>query len=922
MRPRQFDKQLRSVFMVLSGLTILVGLASIGVNRFLVVTQQRVLNDSIAIIERAERVAVDADLAATLAEQLAFSRTDAEIATNAGTLAGRIDRIETDLQAMRRFLGQAEDPLPEPAEARALVARIGDSVRRLHGLDDTISKARDRLTQAGVRLAALVATERDLARLRVTAGLWQMYAAPAGADLRPGLDRLGDVDFFAFERIGELAEATATLTRIAQETVMTPTAPALTDLRAALRGAVALADRRLGFLPSAAARQAAGRDIALFAAADGPAGLIAAQEARLKTQSEIRALSARLDDRLAVLTRAAGSGRDATRLQMRQRIAAAGLRTTVLTGALVAVILAALLVGYLVWLRTRRRVVHRLDAVAERIIGVAQGNPGRPVPISGHDEIGRLEKALNILRRRAEEAARLRKSLESAVLARTADVVAEMHSANAARAEAEEQSRAKTHFLARMSHEIRTPLNGVIGLLDLLAAEEPDPRRRDRLQTALTSARDLQAMTEDILAFSSGEDAGRQVGGAAFDPAQLARSLGEHLGVLARAKGLEVTVDIARDLPPGLWGAATQIRQVVLNLLSNAVKYTETGSVALTVAHRPLPEGLHEIGFVVADTGPGMTAEETRHAFDIYGRSMSARRRGVPGVGLGLAIVRQLTDAMGGELRVSTRPDHGSTFTLVLRLPEAAAPAAPIELAPVPAGLRVLVVDDHPVNRLVARGYLDRMGCDVTEAETGTEAIAAATAERFDLILIDLNLPDLMGDEVARRIGQAAARLVLLTAEPVRDDAATRARFGVDAVLTKPIAPRDLLRVLGGAAAPSTPEPPVSDAIETRLRDDIATLGAPLVADIVAAFLDDLSAAVTALAEAPDAAARRKIAHRIKGAASNFGLTALCDLLRRIEGDDPAALRGLRDSAQQAAAALRGAAGRAGLQLPGAAAKQ
>ncbi|MFD1810419.1 sensor histidine kinase [Gemmobacter lanyuensis] len=279
------------------------------------------------------------------------------------------------------------------------------------------------------------------------------------------------------------------------------------------------------------------------------------------------------------------------------------------------------------------------------------------MPISGQDEIGGLEQALNILRARAIEAADLRNRLEAAVLDRTADVVAEMQSANAARADAEAQSRAKTHFLARMSHEIRTPLNGLIGLLDLLAGDERDAKRRARLEVALTSARDLQAMTEDILAFSVTEDGQDQAERDPFDPVALARGLGAHLEVLAANKGLRAEVEIDPALPPALLGAAPKIRQVMMNLLSNAVKYTAQGGVTLSVTAHPAPDGQHEIAFAVRDTGPGMTAEETRHAFDIYGRSRSARQNGVVGVGLGLAIVRQLTDAMGA--RCMFRPGRG-----------------------------------------------------------------------------------------------------------------------------------------------------------------------------------------------------------------------------------------------------------------------
>ncbi len=909
--------------MVLSGLTILVGLASISVNRFLAQTQKQVLGTSIAIIERTERVASEADLAGSLAGQLALAGTAPEIARTAGTLSAKIDLIAADIAAMRQFLSGATGTLDAAADARALVAQMSGAAQHLRRLDASVRRAKDRLAHAGQGLAARIATEKDLARLRITAGIWELYAMPAGRNQRPGLDRLADVDFFAFERLGDLSEATATLMRLVQQIADSPSAAAIGSLRTGFRETARLAGARTRFMPTSRGRAEADRNLAILGSADGDGGLIALQLEKLAVTDTLAQLSDDLAGKLAVLTDEASRGRNETRALMKERVAAAGWQAMVLTAGLAAVVMVAVLAGFLVWMRTRARVVRRLGAVAERIVTVARGEIGAPMTVSGNDEIGRLEKALNVLRRRTEEAAQLRDSLESAVLARTADVVAEMRLANEARAEAEEQGRARMHFLARMSHEIRTPLNGVIGLLDLLAGEEADPTRRARAETALTSARDLQTMTEDLLAFSSGEDSRQETGLSAFDPARLARELGDHLDVLAHAKGLVPVVAVPGDLPRALSGKATQIRQVVMNLLSNAVKYTEAGEVSLIVTCRPAAGGnLHELSFAVADTGPGMTAEEARHAFDIYGRSMDARRKGIRGVGLGLAIVRQLTDAMGGELRVSTAPGEGSRFTLVLALAEADAADPPVaaDAGAVGSGLRVLVVDDHPVNRLVARGYLERMGCSVSEAATGGEALAVAQGGTFDAILVDLDLPDMRGEDVAARIDRKAARLAILTADLVRDDAASRARYGADHVLTKPISPRALVMLLAGAAGGEAGTQEAGP--ESVLREDVANLGTELAAEIVQAFLADLGRAVPELLGTSDDEERRRTAHRLKGAASNFALHDLCDRLRRLQAGDSGALEGLELAARAAEQGLRAAAGRAGLQLPEGDAKQ
>jgi two-component system sensor histidine kinase TorS len=897
---------------------VVVGLVSFGVNRFLAQTQQRVLSDSIAIIERTERVAQDADFAVSLAGQLAAAREARQAEDLSRALGLRVDGIATDLAAMRAFLGRASGP--GSAEAvRGVVAEMDRTVAALIDATAGAVAGRVALSEAGTRLAKLISTETDLARLRVTANIWELYRLPDSAAARAGLDRLADVNFFAYERLAEMAEAVSTLDRLVD---LIGAAGAVADLDALAMdyaAAVSLLRDRVPFMLSARSREVASEIVAEFELGLSGEGLLAQRRAALQAQGALNVLSADLDGRLDLLIDEARQGRVETREQMQAGVVAAGWQATLLSTALAGVILLALLAGYMVWARIRRRVVLRLEDVADRMVAVAGGDLGEAVPISGADEIGRLEAALNVLRDRAEEAGRLRGRLEAAVIDRTAEVVAEMQSANAARADAEEQSRAKTHFLARMSHEIRTPLNGLIGILDLLAADETDAARRARLEVALTSARDLQELTEEILTFSVGEEGQNQTRLSVFDPSGLAQGLAAHLGVIAADKGLQALVQIDPALPPAMIGEPAKIRQVMVNLLSNAVKYTRRGSVALTVAARSIAAGTHELSLGVRDTGPGMTEEETRQAFDIYGRSRTARQSGVTGVGLGLAIVRQLTDAMGAELRVSTAPGRGSSFTLVLQLPEAD-PAGISVAQPFPpsgAGGRVLVVDDHPVNRLVARGYLERMGCSVTEAATGHAALVAAREGAFDAILVDIGLPDLAGEVVIAQLPRKGARVAVLTADLVRDDDETRRRFGVDRVLTKPISPRELAAFLdmGEPSAALPVQASAAPSLEAALREDIAGLGAAQTAEIVAALMEDLAAAGPQLRDAPDAETRRKLAHRLKGAASNFRLEAFSALMQRLQSDDLSALETLESVASATIRDLEEAAHRVGLTL-------
>lgn len=924
MRPRRFDTQLQFVFTALSALTLVVGLTSMGVNHYLINTHRELLGEAMPAALLVERMGADVELAWSAAERLRRADSEEQIKATTDQLEGFIESVERGVGELRlRFSVGGEHGRAESAHDLAETMRA--SALEAHSVRTALRAEAERIEAATLRLDAIVAAQEDLARLRITAGISELYTDP-GEGTRAGLDRLADRDFFAYERIGELSEAIAELGRGLRRAAAAQHQDELEPLEAGIRAGLKRAGERLPFLPSPAAGRLAAAELDIHAAALEGDGLLSSRLRLLQVEAGLAAASSALNDELDALTSEARQLRDTSRAATLERISTVSRLSSILSITLALATALAVLGGTFIWLYARRRIVSRLGAVASRIVDVAQEKFGEPVAITGPDEIGRLEKALNVLRRRSLEAASLRRSLEEAVRARTADVVQEMRASDAARIEAQEANRAKTHFLARMSHEIRTPLNGVIGMLRLLAADEERPAGRQRLQAALASANDLKALTSDILAFASGEDGARTESRAAFDPRRLVAQLGENLRTLAEEKGLAADIRVADTLPAALVGDELRIRQVLGNLISNAVKYTERGLVVLEVDHSTSPEsGVHVVSFAVSDTGVGMTREETQHAFDVYGRTGDVRRKGIEGTGLGLAIVRQLTDAMGGGLTVESEPGTGSRFTLTLSLAEGDA-AEIIRDDALPAirlaeARRVLVVDDHPVNRLVARSYLERFGVSVVEAATGAEALAAAIRDRFDLILLDLHLPDIDGARLAAQIERKGARVAVLTADLVTDDARTRAELGVDHVLMKPLSPRALAALFAEQPA-KVPPADAGSGPELRMMEDVADLGAETVRAIVGSYLKDLPATVDAILDAGTEEERRKIAHRLKGASANFDLEELCDLLHRVEAEGGAALDQLAPAAKRAAAALRAAAARAGLHLDPASAKQ
>ncbi|MDO5705937.1 MAG: ATP-binding protein [Paracoccus sp. (in: a-proteobacteria)] len=899
----RFDSRLYRVLALLGALTLIVGLLAIGVNRYLVRIHDATLARALPVVEAAGRVRAAADLAATLTDAVRQAGTAAELDALYIRLEGALDGITVGVDALAD-IAAVPDISPDVVALRNALDPMAQSAAAVIRLGQRRADLARSIAETGDRISALIEAQTDLARLRMTATIADLH----DGELFPSrslLDALADRHVFAFERTTELARQAELLRINGAQMAVLGEGGQIVARRQHQAALIAQAGRRMDYLPSAQA-QAAVRNALAEYRRDALGAVSATHVAGIERLDRDLA---RFRAQLADVLRSVHALQVAAQRENLARIARDAVQAERVFALLLAVVALAVITAAVVSYYARHRLLARMDRVTSRLVSVAGGDFGQPLSVTGPDEIGRMEQALNILRLRAQEALHLRHDMEQAVRTATRDLVDEMQAAAAARNAAVQADRGKSVFLARMSHEIRTPLNGMIGMLELMAAAEKTPDGRLRLNTALTSARDLLGIANEILDFAATDVADGAARPVHFWLRDLIGQIHAPLAALAVQKGLAVSVDLAEDAPPVLRGDVVRIRQVMTNLVSNAVKYTERGGIALLIDHAADPAtGQPVFSFAVSDTGAGMTREQVARIFEGYGRPDWLLRAGGEGAGLGLLIAQRLTDAMGGGLSVESVPGVGSCVTLTLPLeigdPDQIALSDPPPMRQF--GATVLVVDDHPVNCMVARGFLERMGCRVIEAETAAAADAVIAAGGFDLALVDLNLPDRPGHQViaALRERRPGLPVAALTADPVADDPDASHDLDVDAVLAKPVSPRELAELLERLMSA---QPPVS------LDQDIAEIGPDMVQAMVAAFLEDLPGALDAIT-GTTGEARRKAAHRLKGAASNFGLEAFRALLAAIEAapenlDEPR----LRAEAGRAHAALVAAARRSGI---------
>lgn len=454
---------------------------------------------------------------------------------------------------------------------------------------------------------------------------------------------------------------------------------------------------------------------------------------------------------------------------------------------------------------------------------------------------------------------------------------------------AEKASVAKSDFLANMSHEMRTPLNGVIGSLSLVERSGVSEQTASLITAAERSAETLLTLIDDLLDLSRIEAGEIELEQSIFDPREFSTLVSEVFSPLAEKKALDLTTTLNFD-GKMIRSDVGKIRQVLINLVGNAIKFTQRGSVDVSI----FVDGQGNEGTLkleVSDTGIGISKRDQSVLFDRFKQADSSRSKSHGGAGLGLAICKQLADILDGSIHVSSAPSVGSTFTFTIPVEHAdeLTDTLPV-LAPAGTQLagRILIAEDSETNAMVAKKMLERLGLDFEHVTDGAAAVDAALSGAFDVVLMDVSMPNLDGLEATRILRERGytVPIIAMTAHALKGDRDHAFKVGMSGYITKPVRPNALQDALGkwlsDIPKPNEIKETLMAALDTDAIREVWDGDLETYAEIGRIFLDELSWRIPGLADA-NIIELEHHAHSLKGAASNIGATELSRLAAELE---------------------------------------
>lgn len=887
-------------------------------------TQSRVVTEAIPAISEVRAVAEGTSRVVAMAPELAAVSTEAERAERSEFLMAQVDALRSRLARYSTGAdGTSLQALAAEQQVRSAIRtlerlvgqRIALIARRDAQLRDGLAAARE-LTEISDTLVA----NAEMGTAAVISNLYEIEAGePGDREARlDALDKLIEVDLFQLGLMTELRAHAAEIGLLLNRVAAVARPDELATLRGELNGRLKVVTRRIVAVNDP---RRAERALALLRMLGTGTAAPPQSDGLFETAGGVLDLDLRIDAAQGAL-RSAAVALEGAASELADRIEARAVTAGALAAEAIAAtqrlyalssILALGLSLAVMWFYVRGNVIRRLDRLSAGMFRLAEGGEIAPIVPKGGDEIARMEGAVEFFRRQSlanrafeEERGRHlielqahRNELQRLVDERTIQLRGEVEAHDAARARAEHADRAKTEFLAMMSHEVRTAMNGVLGMLRGLGRGRLQAQQKAQLDVALASGESLMGLLNSILDHSKLEGGMVSLEEVPFELSDVLRDVDLLMRPIAVEKGLRLRVEGPEAAQPRLCGDAGKLRQILFNLVSNALKFTQAGSVSVSV------KALDRQGwyrFSVQDSGKGIAPEALERIFAPFEQEDAQTERHFGGTGLGLSISRRLAEMMGGSLSVESRPGAGSIFRLDLWFAPIATPAVQaIHEQSFPRGLRLLVVEDHPVNQTVIRACLEAMGHVVIIVGSGKAALEAVSLATFDAVLMDVSLPDVSGIEVTRQMRTMTQMPVVGISAHVqpRDIAACR-EAGMADILPKPIVPERLAAALGRHCGVPCVAPSVAGTL--------ADLGAERTQGLVVLMLERMDVEVPALLAAIEegrAADRARIAHQLKGAVGNFDMPDLVALLAAVEADETGAEVGLSLALNHAQAELR-----------------
>jgi len=908
--------------------------SSIGWQGFLRITesQNSVIDQAIPGLRQAHRLsALNASISAAAAQLLRASN-ESERAKISAALFAEVDHVDAllddfqqkgfsleSLKALRETVGNIDNKLrrqdelvrqriQQQAHFTQLAASLIESTEELNELADSL------VANAAATTTAITSSLYDL--VGVNANKQQLYNV---------FDRLVEIDLDAMERMYELRLRSANLNGLFNRVTKESELKELDILRARTAETLSILKRRVSEINDPQRRRQASELLSAMEFDNGPLYVYGIFETRVsllligtsltKLSLETAEASQTLNDIVSELNTAGG-----TLINRVSTAAKESLDTSrhLFGGTSIILLLAA---AAILWWFIKRNVVRRLLTLQSATRSITQGDYNVDIIVEGHDELTDMGKALRgfrdnaIDKRKLDEELRQHKAhLEELVEKRSEQLretnlmlSEEVKNHALARDKAEQASQAKTTFLATMSHELRTPLSGALGTLRLLSNTRLEPEQSDYVNIINAANTTLLDIVNDILGYSQLEAGKLNIEEKRFNLTELANIVVRLMKVSVRDKGNSLILKMDNQEPQWFYGDSGKLHQILINLIGNASKFTDNGTITLQVSTRPNERQDSEtLQFMVVDTGIGIAKNKQQEIFQAFTQVDAGSARHYGGIGLGLAICERLVNAMRGKIFLDSKPGEGTTigFNIDAQICGAITSTRepPQKAATTIGDIRVLMIEDDAINSMVTANYLQHFGHQVITAQSGEEALSLLDKGDMSLVLLDISLPGIDGLTILNYIRTHANKtiaslpVIAMSAHVFSEEVDYYLCAGMNGFLGKPFSMEDLehaiTQVISGReiVITNTSQPVEQSSInsfDTSVVDnDINRLGLASVEQLATLFFQSAGQLKTEMidsTEQGDFEKLAKIAHRMNGAAGNFGLQKLCATLAEIE---------------------------------------